>query len=91
MFRSETQDQDALIDATRAYVKTVSDVQDLRLTLEKQQGEFARVRVEAVDGSTGPALVFVRKQQGRWKPLDLGTGFDAAYYDRHGIPAALRA
>lgn len=91
MFLStDSQDQDALIEATRAYVKTVSAVSDVRVTVEKVSGEHARVRVEAPDGATNPAFVFLRKQQGRWKGLDLGTGFDAAYYDKQGIPQTLR-
>lgn len=91
MFQStDTQDQDALIAATRAYVKTVSEVSDVRVTVEKVAGDLARARVEAVDGSTSPAFVFLRKQQGRWKGIDLGTGFDNAYYDQQGIPATLR-
>lgn len=87
---SENQDQQAVIEATRAYVKTVSAVSDARVTAEKVVGEHARAKVESPDASTTPAYVFLRKQQGRWKALDLGTGFDAAYYDTHGIPASLR-
>jgi hypothetical protein len=91
MFQStDTKDQDALIEATRAYVKAVSAVQDVRVTIEKVAGDLARARVEAVDNSTSPAFVFLRKQQGRWKGIDLGTGFDNAYYEQQGIPASLR-
>lgn len=87
---SETPDQQALIEATRAYVKTLSPVQDVRVTVEKVAGEHARVRIEAPDGAADPATVYLRKQDGRWKGLDLGTAFDNAYYEKQGIPAALR-
>ena len=87
---SETPDQAALVEATRAFVKTVSPVPDVRVTVEKVAGDHARVRVEAPDGSASPAFVYLRKQEGRWKGLDLGTGFDAAYYEKQGIPATLR-
>ncbi|MNS29813.1 hypothetical protein D3C72_618310 [compost metagenome] len=87
---SDNQDQTALIEATRAYVRTVSAVADPRVTVEKVAGEHARVRVEAPDGQASAAFVYLKKAQGKWKALDLGTGFDAAYYDKQGIPAALR-
>ena len=91
MFKaSDTQDQQDLIEATRAFVKTVSATPDFRLTVEKATGDAARLRVEAVDPGIAPAWIFARKKDGKWKPLDLGTGFDAAYYERHGIPAAVR-
>jgi hypothetical protein len=91
MFRSsDTRDQEALIDAARAFVKTVSARTDFRLTVEKVAGDSARLRVEAPDASVAPAWVFAKKRDGKWKALDLGTGFDPAYYERHGIPASLR-
>jgi hypothetical protein len=91
MFRStDTQDQEALLSAARAFVKTVSAGPDFRVKVDKQAGDAARLRVESDNPGVAPAWLFAKKREGRWKALDLGTAFDAAYYERNGIPAALR-
>jgi hypothetical protein len=89
MFQS-TQDEAALIDATRAFVKTVSSLGDFHVSVEKVAPEAARLKVSDPAGRVAPAWVFAKKRDGKWKVLDLGTGFDPAYYERHGIPAAVR-
>jgi hypothetical protein len=89
MFQS-TQDEAALIDATRAFVKTVSSLSDFHLAVEKVTPDAARLKVSDPAGKVASAWIFAKKRDGKWKVLDLGTGFDAGYYDRHGLPAAVR-
>ena len=89
MFQS-TQDEAALIDATRAFVKTVSTLADFHLVIEKATPDAARLKVSDPAGAIASAWVFAKKRDGKWKVLDLGTGFDGAYYERHGIPASVR-
>lgn len=86
-FRASIDPHSAAADAVRAYLKASSAVTP-ELEVDALSGEYARVRVSA-PGLT-PATAFVRRQGNTWQVLFLGTGFTAADFDQHAIPADLR-
>jgi hypothetical protein len=63
----------------------------INVAVEKVEGDFARVKVSPQDaGTTDPAWVFLKKKNGKWTGLTLGTAFDPEDYQQLGIPKSLR-
>lgn len=59
--------------------------------VEEVSGDHARARVTPERaGSTGPAWVFLRREDGRWQGVLYGTAFRPEDYLELGIPASLR-
>jgi hypothetical protein len=83
-------DDQAIIAATRAYVQANSDVANFDVQVEKVDGDYARTRVLPADGSTDPAWVFLKRQDGTWTALTIGTAFLPEDYQQLGIPASLQ-
>ncbi|HUR80883.1 MAG TPA: DUF3828 domain-containing protein [Thermoanaerobaculia bacterium] len=82
-------DDDALIAAARAYVAKESVVPSSKITVSGKSGDYVRLQVEAVDGQTDPATVFMKRVNGTWTGLSLGTGFPPDDLRALGIPEAL--
>jgi hypothetical protein len=61
------------------------------VTIEQVDGDFARVKVAPQDPkASDPAWVFLKKKEGKWTGLILGTSFTTEDYQQLGIPNALR-
>jgi hypothetical protein len=82
-------DDDALIAAARAYVAKESTGGPSKIVISGKSGDYGRLQVEAVDGQTDPATVFMKRVNGTWTGLSLGTGFPPDDLRALGIPEAL--
>jgi hypothetical protein len=83
-------DNQAIIDATTAYVKANSAVTNFTVVVDQVDGDYARTRVTPTDGSTDPAWVFLKRQNGAWTGLTIGTAFLPEDYQQLGIPDSLQ-
>jgi hypothetical protein len=85
-------DEDAaIIAATKSYVAANSAISKVNATVEQIFDDFARVKVTPEDSNAAdPAWVFLKKKDGKWTGLTIGTGFTTEDYQQLGIPNALR-
>jgi predicted DNA-binding helix-hairpin-helix protein len=80
-----------IIAATKTYVAANSGMTKITATVEQIADDFARVKVTPEDAKAAdPAWVFLKKQDGKWTGLTLGTSFTTEDYQQLGIPNALR-
>lgn len=81
----------AIVAATKSYVAANSAIKKINVTVEQVADDFARVKIEPEEaGATDPAWVFLKKKDGKWTGLVLGTSFTTEDYQQLGIPNALR-
>ena len=84
-------DDAAIIAATKTYVAANSGMTKITVAVEQLADEFARVRVVPEDSKAAdPAWVFLKKKDGKWTGLTLGSSFTTEDYQQLGIPNALR-
>lgn len=83
-------DNQAIIAATKKYLAAESAITDVKVTVEKVDGDYARVTVTPRDNRTDSALVFLKREGGVWRGLTMGTGFDPEDLAKLHIPASLR-
>ena len=84
-------DNAAIIEATKTYVAAHSAITKITATVEQVADDFARVRVVPEDSKAAdPAWVFLKKKDGTWTGLTLGSSFTTEDYQQLGIPNALR-
>ena len=63
----------------------------LNVAVENVEGHFARAKVTPRDaGSADPAWVFLKKKDGKWTGVTLGTSLTPEDYQQLGIPHVLR-
>ncbi|MFL6590398.1 MAG: hypothetical protein ACJ8M4_09520 [Chthoniobacterales bacterium] len=87
----DSDDQSSIIAATQAYVASNSGMTKINATVEQVADDFARVKITPQDTTTAdPAWVFLKKQDGKWTGVTLGTSFTTEDYQQLGIPNALR-
>lgn len=85
-------DNDAIVAATKTYVAANSGMTKINVTVEQITGDFAQVKVTPENtNATDPAWVFLKKKDGKWTGLTLGTSFTTEDYQQLGIPNALRS
>lgn len=81
----------AIIAATKSYVGANSDIKKITATVEQISDDFARVKVTPENpNAADPAWVFLKKKDGKWTGIALGTSFTTEDYQQLGIPNALR-
>lgn len=83
-------DDQAIIAGTKKYLASESYTAPVKITVEKVEGDYARVLVTPRDGQTDPALVFLQRKGGVWHGLTIGTGFDPDDLAKLHIPKSLR-
>lgn len=84
-------DNAAIIAATKSYVAANSGMSKVTVTVEQVADDFARVKVEPENkNAADPAWVFLKRRDGKWIGLTLGTSFTTEDYQQLGIPNALR-
>jgi hypothetical protein len=84
-------DDEAIIAGTKKYLAAESYVVgEMKIAVEKVDGDFARVLVTPKNGQTDAALVFLKREKGTWRGLTIGTGFDPDDLVKLHIPASLR-
>ena len=80
-----------IMTAAKSYVLANSAITKFDVTVEKLEGDFARAKVNPKDpGAADPAWIFLKKNQGKWIGLTMGTAFEAEDYQKLGIPKSLR-
>ena len=63
----------------------------VNFTVEQVDGDFARVRINPQDKPTADtAWIFLKKTDGKWTGLTVGSSFTVEDYQQLGIPNALR-
>ena len=83
-------DDQAIIAGTKKYLVAESAITDVKITVEKIDGDCARVLVKPRDNQTDPALVFLKRERGVWHGLTIGTGWDPEDLAKLHIPKSLR-
>ena len=85
-------DEDAaIIAATKSYVAANSGMTKITVKVEQVGDDFARAKVTPDDSKAAdPAWVFLKKTDGKWTGLTIGTSFTTEDYQQLGIPNALR-
>lgn len=87
----ESDENAAIIAAAKSYMATTSALTKVTVAVEQVADDFARAKVTPEDSSAAdPAWVFLKKQDGKWTGLVLGTSFTVEDYQQLGIPNALR-
>ena len=81
---------EAIIRATKDYVKKETAVKDPLVTVQKVADGYARVQVKSKSDATDPAIAFLKLEKGKWKVLSLGTAFDPEELKEFQIPASLQ-
>jgi hypothetical protein len=84
-------DNAAIIAAAKSYVAANASMAKITVTVEQIADDFARVKVAPEDTKAAdPAWVFLKKKEGKWAGLIIGTSFTVEDYQQLGIPNALR-
>src|ERR1700693_5707179 len=81
---------EAIIRATKDYVKKETAIKDPLVTVQKIADGYARVQVKSKAGATDPAIAFLKLEKGQWRVLGLGTAFDPEELKELRIPASLQ-
>jgi hypothetical protein len=89
-FGHAADNSEAIIQATKDYVKKETAVKDPLVTVQKMADGYARVQVKSKSGATDPAIAFLKLEKGKWKVLSLGTAFDPGELKELQIPASLQ-
>ena len=84
------EDDQAIIAGTRKYLAAQSYPSGMKVTVEKVVGDYARVAIAPKDPKMDGALVFLKRDQGVWTGLTVGTGWDPEELAKMHIPASLR-
>ena len=80
-----------IIAAAKSYVAANSGMTKVNVTVEQVADDFARVKVTPEDAKAAdPAWVFLKKKDGKWTGLTIGSSFTTEDYQQLGIPNALR-
>ena len=91
VFSNESDDKAAIVAAAKSYVSVNSGMTKIDATVEQVVDDFARVKVTPQDAKAAdPAWVFLKRKDGKWTGLTLGTSFTTEDYQQAGIPNALR-
>jgi hypothetical protein len=89
-FGHAADNSEAIIQATKDYVKKETAVKDPLVTVQKMAGGYARAQIKSKSGGTDPAIAFLKLEKGKWKVLSLGTAFDPGELKELQIPASLQ-
>ena len=84
-------EEEAVTIAARKYVAAHSVVSRVHVRMEKIDGGYARVKVTPDDSSQTDAIwVFLKRENGVWHGLTMGTAFSPDDYRELHIPASVQ-
>lgn len=87
---AESPDEAALLAAADDYTrKHAAAGLEFTLKIQAQEGDFALLVIEPRKKNADAALLFMKREAGGWKGLDLGTGIDCSDLADQGVPASL--
>lgn len=82
--------EQAIIAGTKKYLAAESYPAHMKITVEKVEGDFARVAIVPKDPTKmDGAIAFLKREHGQWKGLTIGTGWDPADLAKLHIPKSL--
>ena len=87
---ADQDDANAIIEATSQYLKVQTGVTDALVKVHKISGNYACVILTSPSGQTDPAEGYLKKGNGRWKVLIIGTDFSTEDFNDLGIPGSVR-
>lgn len=91
LFAKGDENNEAIVAATKTYVAANSGMTKITVKVEQVEGDFGRAKVTPEDAAAAdPAWVFLKKNDGKWTGLALGTSFTTEDYQQMGIPNSLR-
>jgi hypothetical protein len=77
--------------AARQYVTQQSGISDVEINVEKVDGDYARVSIKPRDpAKADPGWVFLKRENGTWRGLAIGTDFSSDDLKQRGIPISLQ-
>ncbi len=83
-------DDQAIIAGTKKYLAAESYPAGMKVTVEKVEGDYARVAITPKDPKKmDGAIAFLKREHGQWKGLTIGTGWDPADLNKLHIPKSL--
>ncbi len=83
-------DDQAIIAGTKKYLAAESYPADMKVTVEKVAGDYARVAIAPKDPTKmDGAIAFLKRAHGEWKGLTIGTGWGPADLAKLHIPKSL--
>lgn len=80
---------EALHTAARAYVARESAYPTITIVSSRIAGDHARLFIEPVGVEGDPAIVFMKRVNGQWQGLSLGTGYAPDDLRALGVPQSL--
>jgi hypothetical protein len=82
----------AILTAAESYLAANATVTTkVKYIVEQVEGDLARVRINPQEKpARDTAWIFMKKKEGNWTGLTLGSRFRPEEYDRLGIPKSLR-
>ena len=82
----------AIVSAAETYLRANATVTTkVKFVVEQVDGDFARVRINPEDkAAADTAWIFLKKKDGKWTGLTVGTSFTVEDYQQLGIPNGLR-
>ena len=84
-------DEEAVTIAAKKYVAAHSVVSGFHILIEKIDGDYARVKVTPNDASqTDSAWVFLKRENGVWRGVTIGTRFSPDDYQALHIPVSVQ-
>lgn len=79
----------AILEAVRAFLRAHTIVGNFIIRVLEQDGPFAKFEAVPTDGSTDPAIGFVRLVEPDWQVLAIGTCFGAESLTEWGVPRSI--
>lgn len=80
-----------IVAATSAFMEKEMGVSDSVVSVEKVDGDFARVQVKSQKDKLDPATGFLQKSKnGTWEVMVIGTAFAPEDFQKMGIPESIQ-
>ncbi len=83
---ASSEDTAIVTEAERFLAENATVTTKINFTVEKIEGDFARVRINPKDAPGGPAWIFLQKKAGKWSGLTVRAAFSAEHYREFDIP-----
>jgi hypothetical protein len=83
-------EREAIRRAALEYVQRETAITEITVEVEAVVDGWARIRVIPAGDATDPAVMYLRREGGRWAGVIIGTGFTPEDLDRLGVPMAVR-
>ena len=83
--------RDLITVAAKHYVTQQSGISDVEINVEKVDGDYGRVSIKPRDAAKAdPGWVFLKRENGTWRGLAIGTDFSSDDLKQRGIPISLQ-